>query len=176
MARLYALQGILLRLLQTDEEFDAFGEPEQWDDLLDFDAETNGPVVQGVLEAWDEHRLSAGVLERDGQVVAIEDPGESYLARKQAAKVQEALRDLLAGLGQIENVVDFGYAYKARLLAKANGESLATIQAIVDRQTASQYVAGMSQFQALPAAVRQWLAVELESQAYDAMVIRLLLT
>ena len=174
--KLYAENTELVRLLKTDEDEAAFGEPSQFDDLLEFDGETNPDAVHGLDTDWNAHTLSGGVLRRDGQPVTINAPGESYLARKQAAKVQEALHDLLAGLGQIENIVDFGYAYRARLLAKANGEELTTIQAIVDRATASAYVSGMSQFQALTTAQRQWLAVDLESQAYDAMVIRLLLT
>jgi hypothetical protein len=176
MAVLYGLDTVIIRFLQTVEEEEQIGAPDEWDDSLDFDLETNEPVREALFADWNAHTLSGGVLRRDGQPVTINAPGESYLARKQGEKVKEALRDLLSGLGQIENVVDFGYAYKARLLAKANGENLATIQAIVDRQTASQYVADMSQWQALTAAQRAWLAVELESQAYDAMVIRLLLT
>ena len=175
MAILYGLNTEIIRFLQTEEEEEQIGPPDEFDDSLDFDLETNEPVREALFANWNAHTLSGGVLRRNGQPVDIADPGETYLARKQGEKVQGALRDLLGGLGQIENIVDFGYAYRARLLAKANGENLATIQAIVDRATASAYVGGMSQFQALTVAQRQWLAVDLESQAYNAMVIRLLL-
>ena len=176
MAILYGLNTVLIRFLQTAEEEVQIGAPDEWDDSLEFDLATNEPVRDALFADWNAHKLVNGVLEKDGQPVNIAEPGESFLERKQSERVKEAVRDLLAGLAGIENPIDFGYAYKARLLAKANGENLATIQAIVDRSTASQYVANMSQFQALTVAQRQWLAVELESQAYDAALVRLLLT
>jgi hypothetical protein len=95
--------------------------------------------------------------------------------RQQADRIGELVRDALAGLGRVDNLVDFGYAYAARLLAKANGASDPEVLAIVDRATAEAYITSMSQWSALPVAMRQWLAVDLVSRAYDAMAIRLLL-
>ena len=93
----------------------------------------------------------------------------------QADAVREIVRTYLHGLNRLP-VVDFGYAYLGRLIAKADGASEAEILAIVDKATAQAYITGMNEWAALPAATRQWLAVDLESRAYDAMVIRLLLT
>ena len=99
---------------------------------------------------------------------------ESDYDRFQRDRVAELVKPYLAGLNRL-SIEDFGYAYMARLLAKANGEDDQVILSIVDRATATSYVLGMSQWQNLTAAQRQWLAVDLESRAYDAMVIRLLL-
>jgi len=93
----------------------------------------------------------------------------------QASGAETLIKRYLAGLGQLEPI-DFGYAYVARLLAVANGEDLATVLAIVDRATAQSYITGMSQWGNLTAAQRQWLAVDLESRAYDALVTRIVLT
>ena len=175
MAKLYAFQGVIVRFAQTDEEDEQFGVPPEWDDMLEFDLNTNEHIRTSLFLDWNSHTLSGGVLRKDGQVVTVNDPGDEYLGQRQGEDIEERVRALLAGLVRIENPIDFGYAYKARLLAKANGENDATILSIVDRATAAAYVSGMSQFQALTVAQRQWLAVELESQAYDAMVIRLLL-
>ena len=175
MARIYGLAGAIVRFTKTDEEFERHGEPPQFDDLLKFDADTNATVVNGLNTDWNAHTLSGGVLQRSGQTVSIAAPGESYLARRQATAAEEKARELLSGLAQLD-VLDFGYAYVARTLARANGESLATIQAIVDRPTAGTYVQSMDQFTNVTTAQRQWLIVDLESRAIDAALIRLFLT
>ena len=104
----------------------------------------------------------------------VDDVIEGTDEETQASRAEELIRQYLAGLGQLEPV-DFGYAYVGRLLAVANGESEATILAIVDRATAQSYITSMSQWGNLTAAQRQWLAVDLESRAYDAMVTRIVL-
>jgi len=176
MARIYGLGGTLVRFTRNDKEYELHGDPPAFDDMLEFDGDTNKGVVEGLDTDWNAHHLSGGVLRRNDQIVTINAPGENYLVRKQADRIKKELRDLLAGLGQIDNVVDFGYTYRARLLAKTNGESPATIQTIVDRDTASAYITGMNQVRAMTAAQRRRLTMDLEVQAYDAMVIRLLLT
>ena len=104
----------------------------------------------------------------------VDDVIEGTDEETQASAAEQMIRQYLAGLGQLEPV-DFGYAYVARLLAVANGEDEATILAIVDRATAQSYITGMAQWGNLTVAQRQWLAVDLESRAYDAMVTRIVL-
>ena len=104
----------------------------------------------------------------------VNDVIEGMDEETQASAAELMIRQYLAGLGQLEPV-DFGYAYVARLLAVANGESESTVLAIVSRATAQSYITSMSQWTALTAAQRQWLAVDLESRAYDAMVTRIVL-
>jgi hypothetical protein len=103
----------------------------------------------------------------DGNIVSTDEEA-------QASAAERAIRKYLAGLAQLD-AVDFGYAYVARLLAVANGESDVTVLAIDSRATAQSYITGMSQWGNLTAAQRQWLVVDLESRAYDAMVTRLVL-
>lgn len=107
--------------------------------------------------------------------IIIDDTIEPTEEELQASKAEDLIRQYLSGLGSLEPV-DFGYAYVARLLAVANGETMPTVLAIIDRTTAQDYITGMSQWAALTIAQRQWLAVDLESRAYDAMIIRLLVT
>jgi hypothetical protein len=176
MAKLYASSsGSLVRLVQTEQEEKSLGDFTDFAEMLDFDGNTNQGVIQNIMANWNIHSLSGGVLYRDGLPIQINPPGDEYLERQQATAIEQRVRELLRGLAHIENSTDFGYAYVARLLAKANGENDQTILNIVDRATAQAYVTGMSQWQNLTAAQRQWLAVDLESRAYDAMVIRLLL-
>jgi len=172
VAYLYGYNQLLVMFLRENEVQE--GPPGQYDDVLRFDEDTNPDVVSGILAAWDAHRLVDGELRRNGQPVPINLPGESYKEALQAEQVKNVVRHYLTGLGDL-GIVDFGYAYTARLLALANGEDDATIFAIDDRASATSYVAGMSQWAELPASVRQWLVVDLESRAYDAMVIRVLL-
>ena len=107
--------------------------------------------------------------------IIVNDTVEPTDEELQSSNAEILIRQYLAGLGSLEPV-DFGYAYVARLLAVANGEAMPTVLAIVDRQTAQSYIVGMSQWGNLTAAQRQWLAVDLESRAYDAMVTRIVLT
>jgi len=104
----------------------------------------------------------------------INDTIQGTDEESQGSNIEVLIRQYLQGLGQLEPV-DFGYAYMARLMAVANGENLSTVLAIVDRATATSYITGMSQWGNLTAAQRQWLAVDLESRAYDAMVTRIVL-
>lgn len=104
----------------------------------------------------------------------VDDTIEPTDEESQGSNAEALIRQYLQGLARLEPV-DFGYAYVARLLAVANGENLATVLAIVDRATAQSYITGMSQWNNLTAAQRQWLAVDLESRAYDAMVTRIVL-
>ena len=105
-------------------------------------------------------------LDQDGNIVW-------KLSEIQQQDAEALIRQYLAGLGSLE-IIDFGYAYVARLIAVANGEDLPTVLAIDDRDSAQAYITGLDEWDALPAAVRQWLAIDLESRAYDAMAIRLL--
>jgi len=106
--------------------------------------------------------------------IIVDDIIEPTDEEAQGSNAEALIRQYLQGLAQLEPV-DFGYAYVARLLAVANGESLATVLAIVDRATATSYITGMDQWSNLTGAQRQWLAVDLESRAYDAMVTRIVL-
>jgi len=99
---------------------------------------------------------------------------EEEFDQAQADDVREVVRTYLRGLNRLP-IEDFGYAYLGRLIAKADGASEAEILAIVDKVTAQAYITSMNEWEALPSATKQWLAVDLESRAYDAMVTRIVL-
>jgi len=172
---LYGLNGEIVRFIKQASEFIEFGPPPAHDVEVEFDDETNPHVWQGLDTDWNSHTLeSDGVLRRGGVPVTINTPGDTFLEGKQREVIEERAREILGGLASLD-VTDFGYAYVARMLAKANGENLATILAIDSKATSQAYITGMSQWSALSVATRQWLAVDLEARAYDAMVIRLFL-
>jgi hypothetical protein len=172
MAKLYGFEGELVRFLKTFTEISLYGDPPNFDAMIEFDVDTNPSVVEGIDTDWNGHTLIGTTLRRDGQIVTINDPGDDYLARKQADSAEELIRYYMAGLARLD-IVDFGYAYVGRLIAKADGADDPTIFAIIDRDSATAYITGMSQWAALPASVRQWLIVDLESRAYDAMFTRM---
>jgi len=126
-----------------------------------------------------EMPCAAGEEDVVQSIVSAHVPQALYFDRdysnRQRDLIDAMARELLTGLGKIENVADFGYAYTARLLAKAAGATPSEILAIMDQATAQAYITSMSEWGALPVAVRQWLAVDLVSRAYNAVVVRLLM-
>jgi len=170
--KLYGNLGELVRFLKTQTEVDQYGDPLEFDVLLEFDGDTNPDLVQGLDTDWNSFAFVSGVLRRNAQAVTINDPGDDYLAQRQADSAEELIRYYMTGLARLD-IVDFGYAYVGRLIAKANAASDPTIFAITDRDSATAYITGMPEWAALPVAVRQWLAVDLESRAYDAMFTRM---
>jgi len=170
--KLYALNGTLIRFLKTTEEIARFGDPAEFDAMLEFDGDTNPEIVYALDTDWNSHTLVGTTLRRNSAIVTVNEPGDDYLARKQADSAEEMIRYYMQGLARL-NIVDFGYAYVGRLIAKVDGASDPTIFAITDRDSATAYITSMPEWTALPVAVRQWLAVDLESRAYDAMFTRM---
>jgi len=99
MAWIWGNLGQLVRYLKTDQEMEMIGEPDEFDDLLEFDLDTNTHVDQGLNTDWNVHTLSGGALQRDGQPVTINSPGQHFLDR---ATVKEFWNDLGNGIDWLE--------------------------------------------------------------------------
>ena len=81
MAKLYGKNGELIRLLQTDEEELHFGDPSAFDDLIEFDPETNQDMIAGLNTDWNSHKIVGGALHRNNQPVTINPTGSRWNAR-----------------------------------------------------------------------------------------------
>lgn len=89
MSKLYALNGELVRLNRLDEDEVVFGSPDAFDDVLEFDHETNQNVIDGLNGQlpnvlWQDHTLSGGILRRNGIPVTINPSGTAYLDKQVA--------------------------------------------------------------------------------------------
>ena len=99
MAKMWGLLGEIVRFVKTDEELAEFGPPDEFDDVLDFDEETNTAVIYGIDTDWNAHRLEGGVLYRDDIPVEISPPGTVYLDKQ---VVRQFWDDLGNGIDWLE--------------------------------------------------------------------------
>lgn len=81
MAKLYGLQSEIVRFLKSMDD-EHFGDPPQFDVELEFDAETNQSVINGLDNDWNSHTLEIdGILRRNGQPVTINVPSQHFIDR-----------------------------------------------------------------------------------------------
>lgn len=99
-------------------------------------------IIQSII---DSHIPNPLYTERDREV-------------EQRRTVNDNVKALFQGLAE-EEPSDAAYIAYGRSVAKINGENNATILGIDTRQKAVQYIAGTSEWQALPAAAKTWLAL-----------------
>ena len=99
MARMWGLSEAIIRLTRTDEELEFFGAPEEFDDTLEFDVETNEEMLSALDSDWNAHTLSGGILRRNGIPITINPPGQHFLDR---ATVKEFWDDLGNGIDWLE--------------------------------------------------------------------------
>jgi hypothetical protein len=92
----------------------------------------------------------------------------------QANSAQSNLKSLMNGLQGL-SASDKGYAIYCRLFAWRNGANQATLDAIIDRATAVAYITGLSEWQAMTAASKNFFAKELEANAALCQVLLLVL-
>ena len=93
----------------------------------------------------------------------------------QADNAKTALQALMSGLHAL-SANDKGYAVYGRIFAARNGANLATIDGITNKATAQAYITGLSEWQAMTQASRNFFAKELEANAGLTMVLMLVLT
>lgn len=99
MAKMWGWQGAIWRLVRTDEEEAQFGPPEQFDDVLEFDPDTNAELLNGLDVDWNAHRVENGILYRNNSPVVINSPGTVYLDKQIA---QAFWNDLGNGIDWLE--------------------------------------------------------------------------
>lgn len=78
---IYALaDGSLTRVLKTDAEIKQYGPPDEYAEVLELDPATNPLIVRRIDTSWNDTRLIGGVLTYKGSVIAINPPGDEWLA------------------------------------------------------------------------------------------------
>lgn len=93
----------------------------------------------------------------------------------QAASAKSTLQTLMAGLHGL-SANDKGYAIYGRIFAFRNGANQTIIDGITNKATAQAYITGLAEWQALPAAAKNFLAKELEANAGLCTALLLVLT
>ena len=78
MARIYGRLGEIIRLLKTEQEIEQYGTPSEYDEFIEFDADTNAEVIAGLDTDWNSHAIADGQLLRSGKVVTINSPGTEW--------------------------------------------------------------------------------------------------
>lgn len=97
MARLYANEaGELIRVLADSLQEQQWGAPPAWADSLEFDPGTNPNVLPAIAADHNGHRLTGGVLYRDGVAVTINPPSLSTTERAQAVALAKGLKQFNA--------------------------------------------------------------------------------
>jgi len=84
MAKLYGKLGQLVRLLKTQLENEQYGDPPEFDEVIEFDGATNQDVINGLDTDWNSHSVVDGQLLRSGVSVTINPPGEEWVAEETA--------------------------------------------------------------------------------------------
>lgn len=101
-------EGRLMRLLRTAEDMVEYGAPDHFAESLEIDPEANPLVVRHIDTAWNDVRLSGGVLTYRGQPVPVNPPGAAWQTRAEAkdargrllATIDGALSDYDAALSR----------------------------------------------------------------------------
>lgn len=73
--------GELIRVLKTQAEIEQHGPPGLYVEMLELDPETNPLIVNHIDTAWDDTRLSGGVLTYLGVEVPVNPPGQAWIER-----------------------------------------------------------------------------------------------
>ncbi len=69
-------------------------EPAAFAEMVEFDEETNGHIVQAIDSSWQNSRLSGGVFSHTGVVMAVNPPGPVWLDRLDEADAKTSFRSL----------------------------------------------------------------------------------
>ena len=94
MAKLYGLQGAIVRLLKTDLEEQQYGTPDTFDVLIEFDAETNLVAINKLDTDWNNIEIISGVLHYMGNPVTFNPPGEGWFTRIDAEEAVTGFKNL----------------------------------------------------------------------------------
>ena len=94
MAKLYGKLGQLVRLLKTQLENEQYGDPPEFDEVIEFDGATNQDVINGLDTDWNSHSVVDGQLLRSGVSVTINPPGEEWIADETAVSSRTGWKDL----------------------------------------------------------------------------------
>jgi len=104
MAKLYALDGALIRLLKNAQEEAEYGPPDAYDEMLAFDADTNPQIVAALSGEipnvrWQDASLVDGVLYYNDEPVTVNPPGQAYEDREYLRDWWAALNNALDNVG-----------------------------------------------------------------------------
>ena len=94
MAKIYGRLGQIVRLLKTKAELEQYGEPADFDDVIEFDGVTNADVINGLDTDWNSHTIDSGVLLRNNNPVTINPPGEEWIEEEKAVLGRSGWKDL----------------------------------------------------------------------------------
>lgn len=94
MAKIYGRLGEIVRLLKSQQEVELYGDPPEFDDVIEFDPITNDEVIAGLDTDWNSHTIDKGQLFRNGVAVVINPPGEDWVAEETAILSRTGWRDL----------------------------------------------------------------------------------
>jgi len=97
--KLYGLSTLIVRILATGEQEEAYGPPPEFDTALELDADTNAEIATGVIQNYNAYTLISGILYYNGQPVTINPPGRHFLDR---ATIKEFWNDLGNGIDWLE--------------------------------------------------------------------------
>ena len=78
MSKLYGLKGQIVRLLKSQDDITQYGDPAEYDGMIEFDPATNAEVIKGLDTDWNSHAIADGKLLRGGKAVAINAPGTEW--------------------------------------------------------------------------------------------------
>lgn len=92
MAKLYyAADGTIVRLLKSDTDERMFPDAPPNTTVLEFDTDTNAPVIAGLDTDWNSHRVVNGALQRNGQAVTIAAPGPAAAERVDLQRILDKI-------------------------------------------------------------------------------------
>ena len=117
MAKIFCLQNSIVRFIKTKEEETRYGVPPEFDEVIEFDPETNTDAINGLDTDWNSHRVEGGQLLRSGVPVTINPPGEEWKAEENATDVKS--RFLLSQLAN-KTPVEIYTLMQARMDAWSN--------------------------------------------------------
>ena len=94
MAQIYGRLGHIVCLLKSQDDIDRFGDPSEYDDLIEFDPATNAEVIAGLDTDWNSHAIADGKLLRSGKIVTINAPGTELATNAIKSQIIDAAKAL----------------------------------------------------------------------------------
>lgn len=128
-----AADGTILQVLDTPAlEAQHPNAPEGTTQTVQFDEDTNAAALDGLRTDWNTHRVVGGVLQRNGQNVAIAAAGPGAIGRMQLTQLKDDLDQYIARLAEIRTQMDAVEAATISNVAQATTAIKTTAAAVDD--------------------------------------------
>jgi hypothetical protein len=128
-----AADGTLLQVLDSpDLEARYPDAPAGTTQTVQLDEDTNAAVLAGLRTDWNAHRVVGGVLQRDGQPVALAANGAGALGRAQLIQLRSEIEQYTARLAEIRTQMDQVEAATISTLAQGSTAIKTTAAAVDD--------------------------------------------